>query len=319
MMLRWFNRLRCRCGVWVLRRGWSRSIFFARLITPSIDSIIAHSPRRAAPLPLPPRSHLIYHQASVDSLCVRNCLESLAPQISAEDEVLFLDVGGTASIEALEPFRHHAWRSFSACETPRPEQRSYTYGLNAAMAALKAPILFVWRTDYVYPPDLLAGYCQSLERGARFASPYDVLVGRAGVDSQFVRSHWDRVRPFDEGFWEGHSERASLYEWQDPALFAIRRELWDEVGGLNHQLWGYGWQFAELSARLRLACSERQLSYFATPAPLHQTHGGSQMHRPTDGEAEVQAGIRRFQDFLGGDAVYQIYRLKQKLPPRPPS
>ncbi len=318
MTIRWLNTLRCRLGVWILKRGWPRSIFLARMVTPSIDSLIGHSPRRPPPLPLPARSHLIYHQATVDGLCLQNCLESLAAQIPPEDEVLFLDVGGTASVEALAPFNHQAWRSFSACETPHPEQRSYTYGLNTAMAGLKAPVLIVWRTDYVYPSDMLSCYRQSIGRGSWFASPYDVLVGKSDVDSQFVRSQWARINPFDLAFWEEHSQRASLYEWQDPALFAIRRELWSSIGGLNHQLWGYGWQFGEMAARIRLACPRRRIDYFAALPPLHQTHGGSQMHQPAERQDEAQAGIRRFEDFLGGEAVYQIYRLKQKLPAKRP-
>jgi hypothetical protein len=252
----------------------------------------------------------------VDELCLRNSLESLAPQVPEEDEVLLLDVGGTAPADALAPFSRHAWRSISACETPQPDQRSYTFGLNSAMPGLKAPVIIVWRTDYVYPPDLMSCYLRSLERGSWFAAPYDVIVGLPEINSQFVRKEWARTNPFDLAFWEQRGKRASLYEWQDPALFAIRRELWDAVGGLNHELWGYGWQFAEFASRIRLNCPRHRIDYFAAPPPLHQTHGGSQMHEPPDKQEEAQDGIRRFKGFLGGDAPYQVYRLKQKLPPK---
>jgi hypothetical protein len=316
MIVRWLNKLRCRVAVWILRRGWAKSIFLARLAAPGIDSLVAGSPRRPSPLPLPGRSHLVYHQASVDPLCLRNSLESLAAQIPREDEVLVLDVGGSASAEVISPFARHAWRGYSACETPLPEQRSYTYGLNAAMAGLKAPVLIVWRTDYVYPPGMMDGYLRSLGKGSWFSAPYDVLVGNPNVDSRFVREEWARVEPFDLGFWEERSKRTSLYETQDPALFAIRRGLWDAVGGLNHQLWGYGWQFAEFAARVRLACPARRIDYFPGPPPLHQTHGGSLMHQSASGKDEAQAGVRKFQEFLGGEDAYEIFRLKQLLPPK---
>jgi hypothetical protein len=319
MILRWLNTLRCRVGVWILRRGWPKSIFLARLAAPGIDSLVAHRPRRPAPLPLPGRSHLVYHQASVDALCLRNSLESLASQIPVEDEVLFLDVGGSASPGAIAPFAGHAWRGYSACATPLPEQRSYTYGLNAAMAGLKAPVLIVWRTDYVIPGGVMEGYLRSLGKGSWFAAPYDVLIGSPNVDSRFVREEWARIQPFDLGFWEERGKRTSLYETQDPALFAIRRGLWDRLGGMNHRLWGYGWQFAELAARVRISCPARRIDYFGCPPPLHQTHGGSLMHQAASGREEAEAGIRRFQDFLGGDDAYQIFRLKQILPPKTPS
>ncbi len=314
MLFRWFNHFRCRFGGWLLRLPITKRIALARLVTPDTTSLVRHRPRRPPPLLLPPRSHLIYHQSSVDALCVRNCLESLAPQIPPEDEVLFLDVGGTATPEVLTHFPRHAWRGYAACETPRPEQRSYTFGLNAALAGLKAPVLFVWRTDYVFPAGVMTAYLRSLAH-ARFASPYEILIGLPEIDSQWVRDHWSSVEPFDEPFWRGHSQSLSLYETQDPALFAIQRELWTRLGGLNHELWGYGWQFAEFAVRVRVACPSRCVDYFRCPPPLHQTHHGSQMHEPAAQRAEAEEGVRRFSHFLGGNDAYEIYRLKAHLPP----
>jgi hypothetical protein len=314
--LRWYNALRCHVGCWLMRLPTAKRIALARLVMPDTTSLVRHRPRRPPSLPLPSRSHLIYHQSAVDALCVRNCLESLAPQIPPEDEVLFLDVGGTASPEVLVHFSHHAWRGYAACETPRPEQRSYTFGLNSALAGLKAPLLFVWRTDYVFPAGVMTAYLRSLAH-ARFASPYEILIGLPETDSRWVRDHWTSFAPFDEPFWREHGKSLSLYETQDPALFAIQRELWSRIGGLNHELWGYGWQFAEFAARVRAACPTRYLDYFRCPPPFHQTHQGSQMYEPAAQRAEAEEGRRRFAHFLGGEAAYATYRLMGQLPPRP--
>jgi len=319
MIVRAVNFLRCRLALWVEERKFSKSLFLAKLLSPGPDSLIRHRRRHPPPLILPPRSHLIYHQASVDALCARNSLESLAGQIPVEDEVVLLDVGGTMSPEALAPFAQHAWRSYVACATPHPEQRSYTYGLNAVVPGLKAPAFFVWRTDYVYPRGMMADYRRHLEQGAWFAAPYAVFVGKPHVDSAFVRDHWDRFANYDRAFWEPLSYVASLYETQDPALFAMTRKLWDRIGGLNHELWGYGFQFAELAIRVRNRCPARRIAYFGTPPPLHQSHEGSMMYQPADRQQEVQAGIQRFRNFLGGEAAYRMFRLNDRLPPRPPA
>jgi len=317
MILRCLNSLRCRIAGWILRQTWEKRYGLARRLAPDTTSLIRHRPRRPPPLALPPRSHLIYHQSSVDPLAAQNSLASLAPQIPCEDEVLLLDVGATGNASWLAPFSAHEWSTYSACAAHLPEQQSYTFGLNTAMAGLKAPVLFVWRTDYVYPPGLVARYREVIGR-ARFAAPYRVFVGLPEIDSAFVQAEAARLNPFDEAFWAARSHVCSLYETQDPALFAIRRELWDRIGGLNHELWGYGWQFAEFAARVRAACADHDVVYFGSAPPLHQTHSGSQMYQPTERRAEAEAGIRRFREFLGGEDAYQVYRAQHHLPPRPP-
>jgi hypothetical protein len=318
MIARALNALRCRLAGWILRQPWDKRYGFARRIAPDTTSLIRHRLRRSPPLPRPPRSHLIYHQSSVDRLAAENSLASLAAQIPPGDEVLLLDIGATGDPAWLKPFAAHEWCSYSACQARQPEQQSYTFGLNTAMAGLKAPVLLVWRTDYVYPAGLVARYAEVLAR-ARFAAPYRVLIGAPEVDSAFMRAQAARLDPFDEPFWLVRSQVCSLYETQDPALFGIHRELWERLGGLNHELWGYGWQFAELAARVRAACPDRDIAYFAAPPPLHQTHTGSKMHQPEDRHAEAETGRQRFRDFLGGEDAYQVYRLQQQLPPRPPA
>lgn len=317
MLIRTLNNLRCVVASRILRSTWEKKYGLARRIAPSTTSLIAHRTRRAPGLQLPTRSHVIYHQSSVDRLAAENSLRSLAAEIPVEDEVVLLDVGSTGDPSWLKLFAGHDWSSYVACQARQPEQQSYTFGLNAVMSGLKAPVFVVWRTDYVFPRGIAKLYADHISR-ARFVAPYTVLVGRPEIDSAFVRDHLQRLEPFDVAFWTERSTPVSLYETQDPALFAIRRELWETIGGLNHELWGYGWQFAEFAARVRSECSDADITYFASPPPLHQTHAGSQMHQPEARRAEAEAGIKRFCDFLGGEDAYEIYRLKQILPPRLP-
>jgi hypothetical protein len=186
------------------------------------------------------------------------------------------------------------------------------------MDGLLAPVLFVWRTDYIYPPGVMEAYLKTLERKVSFASPYSVWVGHPHLTSGFARQNWNQTMPWNTSFWEEASEPLSLYETQDPALFAIDRKLWQKIGGLDHNLWGYGWQFAEFAARVRSVCPSRKISYFKCPSPLHQTHSSSLMHNPESHRQTAQDGIKKFQNFLGGPEAYEIYRLKQVLPPIPP-
>jgi len=286
----------------------------AKRIAPDTTSLIKYRNRNPPAPHLPARSHLIYHQSNVDPKAAINSLSTLATQIPKDDEVVFLDVGATGDPNWLKPFSDYEWRTWSACRALKVEQQSYTYGLNAAMGTLKAPWLFVWRTDYIYPNDLLQRY-QVACKHSLFASPYEVLVGHREVDSTYVARNKARISPFDEDFWRKCSDSLSLYETQDPALFAIHRSLWNRIGGLNHELWGYGWQFAEFAARVRVAVPASKIHYFNGPPPVHQTHQGSNMHQPADRAHEAEMGRRRFRDFLGGEHAYEVYRLRQVLAP----
>lgn len=320
-MMGFLNQLRCRLAYRLAHCGHPKGLGLGLLIAPDTTSLIRHRSRHAPVLQVPERSHLIYHQQTVDRQAALNSLRSMRDQIPMEDEILFLDVGGTMSAEVLGEFGPHEWVTYSSAKAALPEQQSYTFGMNLGMRMLKGEQLFVWRTDYVYPADLMARYLRHLET-ADFACPYGVLVGDAAVTGEFVADHWDKVRPFDEKFWEARSHPISLYETQDPALFGISRRLWEKIGGLNHQLWGYGWQFAELAARVRGECRASKVVYFGGTPPLHQTHVGTLMHiihQPVEGKwSHVESGNARFTEFLGGPEAYWTYRCKQLLLPRTP-
>lgn len=321
-MMKLLNNLRCKLAYRLAHCGHPKGLGLGLRFVPNTTSLIRHRPRHAPALQVPKRSHLIYHQQTVDRQAALNSLRSLRDQIPEDDEILFLDVGGTMSAEVLGEIGPHEWLTYSAAKAIHPEQQSYTFGMNLGMRMLKGEQLIVWRTDYVYPDDLMSRYLRHMAV-ADFACPYDVLVGDASVTGDFVAGEWAHVHPFDEKFWASRSQRLSLYETQDPALFAISRELWERVDGLNHQLWGYGWQFAEFAARVRIECPADKVVYFGGIPPMHQTHGGTLMHvvsNPAAGKwSQAEAGIARFTEFLGGDAAYWVYRCKQKLPAKKPA
>jgi len=107
--------------------------------------------------------------------------------------------------------------------------------------------------------------------------------------------------------------------------FAIHQHVWKKLGGLDHRLWGYGWQFGEFAARLRRALPRQRVKYFDHAPPVHQNHASSLMVR-TDGWNEKKAeedriGRERFAGFLGSREAFQCYeyRWNKKLPPLPPS
>jgi hypothetical protein len=317
--MKFINMLRCKLAYALAHSGHPKGLGLGLLLSPDTTSLIEHRPRRPPALRVPRRSHLIYHQQTVDAQAVANSLETLTPQLPPEDEVIFLDVGGTMDAGILSSFGPHEWKTYSCAHAALPEQQSYTFGMNLGVAMTKGEEFIVWRTDYVYPPDTMERYKTHMAL-ADFACPYDVLVGNAECDSAFVREHRDKLKAYDEQFWERSSRRLSLYETQDPALFAMRRVVWDQIGGLNHELWGYGWQFAEFAARVRSYCPADRIVYFGGDCPLHQTHVGTLMNLAGESEKwrHAQAGIDRFTRFLGGAESYWLYRTKQNLPPSRP-
>lgn len=320
-MMKLLNSLRCKLAHRLAHCGHPKGLGLGLRLAPDTTSLIRHRPRHALALQVPKRSHLIYHQQTVDRQAALNSLRSLRDQIPDEDEILFLDIGRTMSADVLGEVGPHEWLTYSAAKATQPEQQSYTFGLNLGIRMLKGEQLFVWRTDYVYPDDLMARYLQHSE-AADFVCPYGVLVGDAMVTGDFVAGNWDKVQTFDEAFWSARSHPISLYETQDPALFGISRKLWEKIGGLNHDLWGYGWQFAEFAVRVRVECPASKVVYFGGTPPLHQTHGGTLMHVTHKPVAEkwsqAEDGVARFSRFLGGPEAYWVYRAKQHLPAKRP-
>lgn len=324
-MRRALIRLRCKLALWILRRKFDKRYAIANLICPSTGAIVRAAPGRAPRIPLPACSHIFYHQASVEQECAWNSFQTVLWNVPPEDEVILYDKGGTLPPRFFEALARQRWRSWAVHAEATPEMASYTYGMNHSLPMAQAPIVMVWRSDYVYPRGLYASYQQRLP-GHDIVLPYEVVIGGSQVTAEFVTRHWDKLDPYDAGFWRKNADSMySIYECQDPVHFAVRRELWQRLGGLDHRLWGYGWQFGEFAARLHRRVPARKIKYFDCPPPVHMNHASSLMVRSKDFTArkgeEDRIGRERFAAFLGGQDLFECYhyRWSQKLPPLSPA
>lgn len=309
----------------ILALPWEKKYFLANLVCPSTSALVAAARgRRAAPIPLPEFSHIFYHQASVELEYAENSLRTLLWNIPETDEVILYDKGGCLPPRFFEQLVGQRWRSWAVHREASPDMASYTYGMNHSIPMARAPVVCMWRSDYLYPKGLCDVYRRHIqEHDAVF--PYSVYIGSSHVRSDFIRRHWDRVENYDDAFWRANSNATySIYESEDPVHFAMRQDTWRRVGGLNHQLWGYGWQFAEFSARLRARVPARRIKWFDGFTPLHQNHASSLM---VDGAGtseqktrEFREGEDRFAEFLGGRAQLECYQYRwhRRLKPIPP-
>ncbi len=315
--------LRCRLTAWLLDRRFNLRYALANRVCPDTADIALNARKKPAAIPLPAHSHIFYHQASVESECAENSLRTLLWNIPETDEVILYDKGGTLPPACFELLARQHWRSWAIHRELDPQMASYTYGMNHSVPMARAPIVMVWRSDYVYPKGLYQRYVELIPEHD-IVLPYSVFIGASHVRADFVRRHWDKLEHYDLDFWRTNAaEEYSIYESQDPVHFAVRASTWNKLGGLNHHLWGYGWQFGEFAARLRRRLSPGRVRYFDHAPPVHQNHASSLMVR-SDGYTETKAredheGRRRFAAFLGGEHLFRCYEYKwnQKLRPLP--
>ena len=322
--MRVLTRLRCHLASWILRRRSGLRYAIANRVCPGTDAIVAAAGRGSPPIPLPKVTHIFYHQASVELEYAENSFRTLLWNVEEQDEVILYDKGGTLTAAFWDRLAAQHWRSWAVHREVSPDMAAYTYGMNHAMPMARAPIVMLWRSDYLYPKGLRAAYLSRMD-GHDIVLPYEVLIGAAHVRSDFIRANWARIEDYDAAFWRANAAEAySIYESQDPVHFAIRAATWARLGGLNHRLWGYGWQFGEFAARLRRRLPRRRVRYFDHNPPVHQNHSSSLMVRTEGYDArkaeEDRIGRERFAEFLGGQDMMDCYtyRWNRKLPPIPP-
>jgi hypothetical protein len=316
-------RLRCRMALWLLRQRFAKRYALANLICPHEEDIVRAAPGARPPIPLPAVSHIFYHQASVELDCAENSLRTLIWNIPETDEVILYDKGGTLPVCCFDQLARQHWRSWAIHREVLPEMAAYTYGMNSSIPMAQAPIVMLWRSDYVYPRGLYQKYLSHIVTHD-IVLPYSVYIGAAHVRSDFLRANWDKLVNYDDSFWRANAaETYSIYESQDPVHFAIRKKTWLKLGGLDHRLWGYGWQFGEFAARLRHRIPKGRIKYFDHAWPVHQYHTSSLMVRTAGWNekksAEDRIGRERFAAFLGGRELFDCYeyRWNQKLRPIP--
>jgi hypothetical protein len=317
-------QLRCRLAVWLLGRSFEKRYALANLVCPSTRALVRGARGSRPAIPLPKVSHIFYHQASVEIECAENSLRTLLWNIPETDEVILYDKGGTLPAAFFEQLKNQYWRSWAIHREVQPDMASYTYGMNHSLPMAQAPVVIVWRSDYVYPRGLYERYMHHI--GSHdIVLPYSVYIGGSHVRADFVRANWAKLENYDDAFWRANAaECYSIYESQDPVHFAIRKKVWLQLGGLDHRLWGYGWQFGEFAARLQSELPRQRVKYFDYAPPVHQNHASSLMVRTAGWNekksAEDRVGRARFTEFLGGPEAFACYeyRWNQKLRPLSP-
>ena len=323
-LYRLFIRLRCQLVLWLIRRDWKKRYAVANFVCPDTATLVNAAKWYKRPgIPLPAVSHIFYHQASVELECAYHSLRTLLWNISEEDEVILYDKGGTLPASCFDLLARQRWRSWAVHQEFKPEMASYTYGMNHSIPMAQAPIVAIWRSDYVYPKGIYQRYIELIENHD-IVLPYSIFIGAPHVRADFIANNWDKLSSYDIDFWRKNSTcEYSLYESQDPVHFAVRKSAWLKLGGLNHRLWGYGWQFGEFAARLRTKLPKNRVRYFDHSPPVHQNHSSTLMTRSSNWNdqkaVEDRDGNERFRQFLGGADLFDayVYRWHQGLKPLP--
>lgn len=320
-----FFKTRCKVALRLIHSGNQYVQKVGKALCPSTDEIVAYSKRKMPPIPMPKVTHIFYHQASVEVECAALSLDTVLWNVDESDEIIIYDKGGSLPYSFFEKLSRQHWRSWAIHREVRPEMAAYTYGMNASIPMAQAPVVALWRSDYVYPSGINQKYLSNIEKND-IVLPYAVYVGAAHVTSQFMRENWNKLINYDDEFWRKNAEYwYSMYEHQDPVHFAVKKSLWLKIGGLNHDLWGYGWQFAEFAARLRRYVPKKRIKYFDHAWPIHMNHSSSLMVRDAsfgqDKAEEDRIGRERFAKFLGGQELFDCYLHQwcRKLRPIPES
>ena len=219
-------------------------------------------------------SHLFYHNEAVEEKCAHNSWLSIKDIFEKEDEVIILDLGNTLK-KTLEFDNQPKYVRIEKIITEKPKERSYTYGLNYIMPITRYDWIILWRSDYIYHKKYLSAVKKEIIKGdSNIILPYECFIG-----SYYANWKWSkkRLKLLTNGKEEDilkHSIVCPVYEYQDQAHFAIKKELWMESGGMNEMLYGYGYQFPELLSRLNKIKSYKA-SIKMDMISFHQVHEGS--------------------------------------------
>jgi hypothetical protein len=267
-------------------------------------------------------SHLFYHQEQVEPSCARNSWLSIRDWFSPEDEVVVLDLGNTLT-KPLPLERHPKFLRIEHVRTDKPEERSYTYGLNTLIPTCRFEWVFLWRSDYVYHRSYFPSAIAQLER-ADAVVPYESITGAEWCTARWCRARLDRLRSANDSLLVNNGSVCRTYQTLDFPHFAIRKSIWLKHRGMNAALWGYGYQFSELFYRLYQAGDVRIAVDFEMLA-FHQNHSGSFGLAIYDDDklAELKAAEPKLLDALGSSLAVNQFKAAMTRPllrePRPDS
>ncbi len=217
-------------------------------------------------------THLFYHQESVEEQCAINSWMSIRNNIKAEDEVIILDLGGTLT-KLLPITVKPKFLRYEIIRTDLAEEKSYTFGLNLIIPSAKNEWICLWRSDYIYNKRYFPAVQQGMREG-NAVLPYEAFIGGEYCTANWCKKKLSWLINSDEKLLIKHSHVCPIYEITDFAHFALKKNLWIKLNGMNEKLWGYGWQFPEFFARLKSEKDYHPSIQFDMIA-FHQNHLGS--------------------------------------------
>ncbi len=194
------------------------------------------------------------------------CLDSVLAQAPAPAETVVFDNASTDGSADLVAARYpgvHLIRS--------PENLGVARGLNALVAATTAPLVILLNQDVELRPGCLAALADTFDTpevgvvGAKLLYPDGRTVQHAGGWLEwplFLAQHYGYGEP-DDGRWD----TPRPVEFVTGAVFAVRRVVWDTLGGMS-DLFSPAY-FEETDFCLRAQGHGWQVLYQPTAVAIH--------------------------------------------------
>jgi len=252
-------------------------------------------------------SHVFYHQETVEEECALNSWESIRGFVEKDDEVIILDLGNTL-IKELPMEITPKYLRIEKIRTDLPEERSYTFGLNYIMPQCRFEWICLWRSDYIYHKNYFSALKAGMKKG-NAVLPYEAFIGADYCGFEWCKNNLDKLCNSEIEYLLDNSHVCPVYEYMDFPHFAIKKELWLSVAGMDQRLWGYGYQFPELFLRLK-KLSKYQPSIEFDMIAFHQTHFGSFGLGCLNKEMknELKDSKRKLLDVFGSNEKIEIFK-----------
>lgn len=218
------------------------------------------------------KTHIFYHQETVEELCAINSWLSICDYIEEEDEVIILDLGNTLK-NSLPLTNRPKYLRFEQIRTDKPEERSYTYGLNLIMPLARNENICLWRSDYIYNKKYFDHMSQLTEQ-YDVVLPYEAFIGGGFCSGHWCRKNLDLLMNGSEDLILKYAQVCPTHEIYDYPHFFIKKKIWNSVKGMNEELWGYGYQFPELFYRIS-KINGVKIKINMDMIAFHQYHRGS--------------------------------------------
>lgn len=217
-------------------------------------------------------THIFYHQETVEEQCAINSWLSIRDCFQKNDEVIILDLGNTLH-QILCLKENPKFLKIEKIRTDIPEERSYTYGLNLIMPLARNENICLWRSDYIYNKKYFLKMKELIEK-YDVVLPYEAFIGGNHCSDKWCKDNLDMLMNADEKLLLEHAHVCPTHETYDYPHFFIKKKIWNKIGGMNNDLWGYGYQFPDLFYRVE-QLDDINININMNMIAFHQNHKGS--------------------------------------------